>query len=492
MIKYRAKIFSVILGMFITSMFSFSQNILRAENNRTVYTIQVSSHQQQDLPEAIEIARRLQKKNFSDVRVELIGQFYTVRVGTYQSENETRTVFQEIRKEFPDSFVRTGYYIVERIVYPEKNTQPILDEKNDTAILPASSEKQTTAPAIVASVSEVKTSVTIENKENPAVEKNTQPVAEAKNDTMSSTLATEKQTSSSSVPVTTQPSEVQANTPVEKKEKPVETDSILVASGNQNTSEASEVKKGESMPENTSSEEKKNRLEVRFSYDYLAPNKDYGSWNQLAVVYSRQEKGFTYLITGEGFWRQEGSGGLIGFGLYKDWKHTMYTYTSISAGSGVDYLPVIRLDHSFDFKLGKKRNIIMPFGITYVRSPSDHEDYVLSTGVIVYLSKSVWEYKISWNYNQPGSVSSFSNLISVSWGKEGVQWWHFTCSYGQEAYLADYLLIPEQVRHDALTLELGLRKWLKKNSGIIVNIGYFNLQGSYEKYGLSTGFFTAF
>jgi len=439
MVKYLAKIISVTLGVGIITMLSLSQNISGAENHKTVYTIQVSSHQPQDLPKAIEIARRLQEKNFSDVRVELIGQLYAVRLGMYQKEKETWPVFQEIKQEFPDSFVRTGYYLPERIVYPEKNTKPVTEEKNDTGAFLALSEKQTSQPAVIP-----------------------------------------------------QTSEIQANMPVSKKEELTEPVTFLLASDTPTPSPAPETSKGEATTESKSPEEKKNSLELRFSSDYLAPHQDYGSWNQVSVVYSRKEKGFTYLVQGEGFWRQEGSGGLIGFGLYKDWKNTMYTYTSISAGSGVDYLPVIRIDHSFNFKVGRKRNIILPLGITYVRSPSEHHDYVFSTGAVVYLSKSVWEYKVSWNYNQPGSVSSYSNLISVSWGQEGVQWWHLTCSYGQEAYLADYLLIPEEVRNDALTLELGLRKWLKKNYGITANIGYFNLKGSYKKYGLSLGLFTEF
>jgi len=431
--KRTITILTIIAGIILL----FTWQTFADENPPVVYTIQVSSHQMQDIDKAVEIATLLQKQNLPSVRVELIGGIYTVRVGAYQTEKEAEVIFKKVKEKFPDSFVRKGYYLQERIIYPEK---PLVQEKENTGTVSTINlpQEQSDKSIVVAQTSEQKP------KEAEIKKEQTEPVIlpiaqEIKQDISSNAV-------------------IKENEPV-VKDKP---------------------------------EEKKNRIEVLFSNAYLTPHEDYGSWNQLSLVYLRKEKGFTYFVQGEGFWRQEGDGGLVGTGIYKDWQHIMYTYTAISAGNGVDYLPEIRIDHSFNFKLGQKRNIVLPVGITYIKSPSNHEDYVFSTGAVVYLSRSVWEYKISRTQSEPGDVTSYSNLVSVSWGREGVHWWHLTCSYGQEAYLADYLLIPEEVRNNSLYIEIGLRKWLKEDYGIIGNINYFDLGSSYEKYGFTLGMFMEF
>jgi YaiO family outer membrane protein len=426
----------IIIATITCIIFLFTKHTFANENSPAFYTIQVSSHQMDDLDKAVEIAIELEKQNLPAVRVELIGKMYTVRVGTYQKEKETKEIFKKIKDKFPDSFVRKGYYLRERIIYPEE----LKKEKTDTISTTNLSQEQTDKPIVIAKTPEEKSKEAEINKEE-----NKEPVILQLSQNIT------KETSSTPV--------IKENDPVVKEK---------------------------------SGEEKKNRIELLFSNSYLSPHDDYGSWNQLSIVYFRKEKGFTYFVQGEIFQRKEGDGGLVGTGIYKDWKKTMYTYTSIAAGNGIDYLPEIRIDQSFNFKLGQKRNIILPINFTYIKSPNNHKDYIFSTGAVVYLSKTVWEYKISRNQSEPGNIISYSNLVSVSWGKEGVQWWHLTCSYGQEAYLADYLIIPEEVRNKSLYIELGLRKWLKENYGIIGNINYLNLKNSYQKYGFILGMFMEF
>ena len=426
----------IILTAITSIIFLFTVQTFADENLPVFYTIQVSSHQMKDLDKAVEIATELQKQNLPAVRVELIGEMYTVRIGTYEKEKETKEIFKKIKDKFPDSFVRRGYYLKERIIYPEE----LKEEKTDTISTTNLPQEQTDKPIVIAKTPEEKS-----NEAEIKKEENKEPVI---------------------IQLSQKITEETSQTPVIKDNEPV-------------------VKE-------KSEEEKKNRIELLFSNSYLSPHDDYGSWNQLSLLYFRKEKGFTYFVQGEIFRRKEGDGGLVGAGIYKDWQKTMYTYTSISSGNRVDYLPEIRIDHSFNFKLGKRRNIILPINITYIKSPNNHKDYVFSTGTVVYLSKTVWEYKISRNQSEPGSIVSYSNLVSVSWGKEGEEWWHLTCSYGQEAYLADYLIIPEEVRNNSLYIEIGLRKWLKENYGIIGNINYFNLKSSYEKYGFALGIFMEF
>jgi YaiO family outer membrane protein len=238
----------------------------------------------------------------------------------------------------------------------------------------------------------------------------------------------------------------------------------------------------------------RNRLEASFSEEYLDPHDTYGSWSKLSLAfYRKQSDSVTFFIQGEGFWRdKDGDGVLGGAGLYKTWNPYLYTYSSFSSGSNAGYLPEIRLDHSFNFKVGPKRSTVIPIGLTYIKSHGDHEDYLVSTGVTAYLPSWIAEYAITRNQSEPGSVESYSHLISVGHGKEGEQWVFLTLSAGKQAYLATELLTPSEVNQNSFYASLRLRRWLRSNFGFTGEVSYFDLKSGYEKYGASFGLFTEF
>ncbi|MFA5393171.1 MAG: YaiO family outer membrane beta-barrel protein [Candidatus Ratteibacteria bacterium] len=237
----------------------------------------------------------------------------------------------------------------------------------------------------------------------------------------------------------------------------------------------------------------RNSLEADFLVEYLDPNDIYGSWESFELTFYRnQSDSLTYFLQGGVFWRDEGDGMSFGAGISKTWNKYLYTSSSVHAGTNVDYLPEINLSHGFYFKLGQNRNNVVPIGFTYIGFRNGHEVYVVSSGITVYRTGWIFEYLLSRNQNEPGSVISYSHLASVAHGQDGLQWLTLTLSAGQDAYLATDLTTPEEVNQDSYGAAIRLKRWLGKSYGVIGEISYFTLGDSYDKYGLTVGIFTEF
>jgi YaiO family outer membrane protein len=109
------------------------------------------------------------------------------------------------------------------------------------------------------------------------------------------------------------------------------------------------------------------------------------------------------------------------------------------------YLPKFRGNHDFNSKVGPNKNLVLTAGITYTDYHDEHRDLILSRGPTLYLDKWVLRYRLFRNESDPGSVRSYSHLISVGYGQEGCQWTYFDISFGNQAYMATSLATPEAV-----------------------------------------------
>jgi YaiO family outer membrane protein len=241
-------------------------------------------------------------------------------------------------------------------------------------------------------------------------------------------------------------------------------------------------------------EERKSRsLEASFSYEHLSPNAIYGNWYTFnASYYSKNSSDFTYFLQSSLYKRSEGRGATGTIGAYKDWFDSLYTYSSITAGSHSDYLPAFRIDHDFNFKAGKNKNYVLTAGITYIDYFDDHKDLIISGGPTVYLGHFISQYRLFHNESNPGSMGSFSHLVSIGYGEEGRQWTYLNLSFGKQAYLATYLATPQAVNQNSTYLVLKYRHWLDKNYGLFGEASYFNLENGYKKSGTSCGMFYGF
>ncbi len=238
---------------------------------------------------------------------------------------------------------------------------------------------------------------------------------------------------------------------------------------------------------------KPRRIEANFSFEYLRPHDTYGNWITGNVAfYSKQSSDFTYFVQGSFYNRNEGNDLGAAVGAYKDWASFLYTYSAITAGTDSTYLPKFRADHDFNFKIGPNKNIVLTSGVTFIDYHNDHRDLIVSGGPTVYLDKWILQYRLFYNNSNPGSVNSFSHLVSIGYGEERWQWTYLNVSFGKQAYLATQLATPEAVNNDSLYISLQHRHWLGKYYGILGGASYFKLEDGYEKFGVYLGVFYEF
>lgn len=251
-----------------------------------------------------------------------------------------------------------------------------------------------------------------------------------------------------------------------------------------------------SMPKDVLGQEesvKRYRLEANLSYEYLSPDSAYGSWKTLSFgFYDKPRKDLTYFIQLGAFSRKSGEALLGTLGAYKDWGSRLYTYSALSTGTNSDYLPQIRIDHDFNIKLGAMKNFVWTAGASYLKYFDVHKDMLLSTGITFYFDRWIGGYRVFRNESDPGSIVSYSHLISAGYGREGWQWTYLDLSFGKQAYLPAYLASPEEVRQNSLYTSLKHRHWIGKDYGIFGDLSYFKLKDGYDKYGFSLGVFREF
>ncbi len=239
--------------------------------------------------------------------------------------------------------------------------------------------------------------------------------------------------------------------------------------------------------------ERKNRLDLSSTYEYLHPHGDFGDWkNTTATLYRKEKPDLTWFVQLGAHSRKEGEGMLAAAGAYKDWTRSLFTYTALSAGTNSAYLPQFRADHDFNLRIGPEKNFVWVIGGTYIQYFNVHRDYILSTGLSAYLGKWVAEYRVFRNISDPGSKVSYSQLFGLSYGQDGRQWTSGKFSFGRQAYLSTAVETPESVNNNSLLATLGHRRWLGKDYGVFGEIGWFKLSHSYQKYGLTIGVFKEF
>ncbi|HPO51375.1 MAG TPA: SPOR domain-containing protein [bacterium] len=95
------------------------------ENAQKILTIQVASFAGNKKTQAIEFAKMLLSGGYENVRVEKIKNMYTVRIGVASDADILVPLCDGLRKYSETSFVRTAFYIQERIIFPPQNDMNI-------------------------------------------------------------------------------------------------------------------------------------------------------------------------------------------------------------------------------------------------------------------------------------------------------------------------------------------------------------------------------
>ena len=110
---------------------------------------------------------------------------------------------------------------------------------------------------------------------------------------------------------------------------------------------------------------------------------------------------------------------------------------------------------------------------------------------MISIEKLSMHYRLFYNISNPGTLTSFSHIISIGYGQEGWQWTYLNVSFGKQAYLATFV-VPQEVNQNSLSLNLRHRHWLDKYYGIFVDVSYSKLEDGYDNYGIGLGAFYEF
>lgn len=234
----------------------------------------------------------------------------------------------------------------------------------------------------------------------------------------------------------------------------------------------------------------KHRLEVKYLMEYLEPHDVYDAWHSLYFhYYGFPSDTFNYFLHFGTVYREEKNDYIGIIGTARDWSARFYTYTAVAAGTECGYMPKFRIDHDFNFKIGKKKQWIWTLGGAYIKYHHDANDLIISSGLTLYLKKWVMEYRLFRNRSNPGEVVSLTHLVNIGYGAEKKNWTYFTFSQGSQAYLALFALTPEEVRQSAINLSVIHRRWLGKSFGFFLELDYVTLKDGYDKYGIFGGLF---
>ncbi|AAC07366.1 SPOR domain-containing protein [Aquifex aeolicus] len=93
-----------VILLLLIIVFSFSKE--------AYYCIQVLSSR--DLSSAERAYRKL--ADYPHARIEKIGDYYTVRVGLWENKSKAKEYLSQVKSVYPGAFLRTCYYIEDRIV----------------------------------------------------------------------------------------------------------------------------------------------------------------------------------------------------------------------------------------------------------------------------------------------------------------------------------------------------------------------------------------
>lgn len=264
----------------------------------------------------------------------------------------------------------------------------------------------------------------------------------------------------------------------------------IISSGQENES-------GVTLGPDTSAKEiiigQQDRVDVSFTYEYLDPTSDYGSWKTLNLsYYQKYSKELTLVYQVGSFNRDGGSAALFALGAYYDWNPSLYTFSQLTVGTDSEYLPKYRFDHDFYYKFGERKQWVGILGFTYIDYYNVHSDTIASVGLTYYALNYNVTYRLFLNNSDPGSVNSNTHLLSVGYGAEKKYWTYFDISYGNQAYQSILDSGFSNFNEDALNIQVKHRHWLSENTGLFGSVGSFHLDNGYDKYLFQIGYFKEF
>ena len=183
------------------------------------------------------------------------------------------------------------------------------------------------------------------------------------------------------------------------------------------------------------------------------------------------------------------SGSLLSVGdtftINEDW----YGSVSAAVGSNAFYLPKLRADAFLSRKWGPRRNLVTSVGLGYFRARDDHKDTSVALESIYYFkSPFVAQAGVRWNRSSPGSITSRSQFIALTQGREREHYVTLRYGFGREAYqvIGAKTAISD---FSSTNLSLNWRQWVAPKWGFTLFLERYS-NPTYRRTGGSIGVFT--
>ncbi len=231
-------------------------------------------------------------------------------------------------------------------------------------------------------------------------------------------------------------------------------------------------------------------IEGGFNYHVLTGGQ--GNWfgqYLRGAVDVKQRDIWTYEIVNQEKFRDHGVFFSVGdtHVFDEDW----YGNLSLGTSAGGFFWPRFRADAFINRKWLAERSLITTLGVGYYDAKDVHYDLSGYLGAAYYFPAPwIVEGGLRYNVSQPGSVTSLSPFLAVTYGRNKAHYLTLRYSFGREAY---QLVGPSATIVDfhSQVVSFTWRQWLTRDWGFRVFAEHYN-NPFYERNGLEVGIFRDF
>jgi YaiO family outer membrane protein len=155
--------------------------------------------------------------------------------------------------------------------------------------------------------------------------------------------------------------------------------------------------------------------------------------------------------------------------------------------------PRLRLDVAGLLNVPKIKGLVFTLGETHLPKQNGNGADIIAVGTIYYYRKFVFGGAVNYNISQPGSVTSFSGQVGLTYGLQGKYYIGGGATMGRAAYQLANTNSPFEVRYRSRGLNFHFNKWMGKNWGINNRLDYGEIVwGESKLFGITTNVFFDF
>lgn len=212
-------------------------------------------------------------------------------------------------------------------------------------------------------------------------------------------------------------------------------------------------------------------------------------------LWFRGNRRITPVLTFESQTRPTGTQQNMGAMAIVNWSRNFYTIQGASAsvaGKGeARYFPGQRYDFRGLWKTSFDRNFLLSAGYTRVNYGRGVSADMPNVGFLSYKGKVITEGVFYWVKNNPGNFNAGAATLSSMYGREGKYWVGATVGGGREVYRV-VSVNPAEVRLNSFSVYAFARKWITRNTGVIVFFDFQNRIDFFRRTGAGARLFWEF